>query len=168
MIKYIISIFLSFAFIISCASKEEKLQNLKDYVQKISSELKFEDGFDIIKVIGERRSRARSYYLNDKLVFINETVSIGDRGTSSIKYFFKDGNLINYSEKTILMKDDSLNIESKTLINLELYLDDKSILESEYLVAGVQKPFADTEVDRIIDHSRVLKELSDKNKPANK
>ena len=168
MIKYIISIFLSFAFIISCASKEEKLKNYKDYIEKISSELKFEDGFDIIKVIGERRSRARSYYLNDELVFINENVSIADRGTSSIKYFFKDGNLINYSEKTMLMKDDSLNIKSKTLINLDLYLDDKSILESEYLFAGIQKSLAESDVNRIIEHAIVLKELSEKNKPVKK
>lgn len=168
MIRYIVPIFLSFALIISCASKEEKLQNYKDYVQRISAELKFEDGFDIIKVIGERRSMARCYYLNDELVFINENMSIGNRGTTSAKYFFKEGKLINYSEKTILMKDDSLNIDSKTLIDLNVYLDDKSILESEYSIAGVQKPFDEANVDRLIDHAKILQELSDINKPVKK
>lgn len=70
MLKYFIPLFLGFVLIVSCASKDEKLQNYKDYIQKISNEIKFEDGFNTIKVLGERRSIFRSYFLNDELVLL--------------------------------------------------------------------------------------------------
>lgn len=68
MIKYFIFLFIGFVLIISCASKDEKLQNFKDYFQKVSNEIKFEDGFNTIKILGERRSIFRSYFIDDKLV----------------------------------------------------------------------------------------------------
>ncbi len=90
---------MGFVLIISCASKDEKLQNHKDYIKKIANEIKFEDGFNTIKVIGERRSIFRSYFINDELVFINEEVTIADRGSSVNHYYFKDDQLISYEAK---------------------------------------------------------------------
>lgn len=165
MIKYSIFLFLGFALIISCASKDEKLQNYKDYVQKISNEIKFEDGFNTIKVLGERRSIFRSYFINDEVVFINEDVSIGNRGSSVNHYYFKDNQLISYEAKTILMKDDSLNITTKTMITLGMFLDDKIILESDYWIGGVQTNFVESDVEKVISHAKLLKELAEKNKP---
>ncbi|MCU0344781.1 MAG: hypothetical protein MUF28_13285 [Ignavibacterium sp.] len=144
MIKYYIFLFLGFVLIISCASKDEKLQNYKDYIQKISNEIKFEDGFNTIKVIGERRSIFRSYFLKDELVFITEDVSIGNRGSSVNQYYFKDNNLISYNEKTIILKDNSLNITSKKTTVVE------------------------NDVEKIINHAALLKELAEKNRPKSK
>jgi len=165
MIKYSRFLFLGFALIISCASKDEKLQNYKDYVQKISNEIKFEDGFNTIKVLGERRSIFRSYFINDEVVFINEDVSIGNRGSSVNHYYFKDNQLISYEAKTILMKDDSLNITTKTMITLGMFLDDKIILESDYWIGGVQTTVVESDVEKVISHAKLLKELAEKNKP---
>ena len=165
MIKYSIFLFLGFALIISCASKDEKLQNYKDYVQKISNEIKFEDGFKTIKVLGERRSIFRSNIINDEVVFINEDVSIGNRGSSVNHYYFKDNQLISYEAKTILMKDDSLNITTKTMITLGMFLDDKIILESDYWIGGVQTTVVESDVEKVISHAKLLKELAEKNKP---
>lgn len=168
MIKYFIPLFLGFVLIISCASKDEKLQNNKNYIQKIANEIKFEDGFNTIKVIGERRSVFRSYFLNDELVFINEEVGIGNRGSSVNHYYFKEGQLISYEQKTILMKDDSLNITSKTIISLGIYLDNKIILESDYWIGGVQTPVVESDVEKAISHAALLKELAEKNRPKKK
>jgi hypothetical protein len=168
MIKYFIPLFLGFVLIISCASKDEKLQNYKDYIQKIANEIKYEDGFNTIKVIGERRSVFRSYFVNDELVFINEEVSIGNRGSSVNHYYFKDGQLISYEQKTILMKDDSLNITSKTIISLGVYLDNKIILESDYWIGGVQTTVVESDVEKLINHASLLKELAEKNRPKKK
>lgn len=168
MLKYFISLFLGFALIISCASKDEKLQNYKDYIQKIANEIKFEDGFNTIKVIGERRSIFRSYFLNDELVFVNEDVTIGNRGSSANQYYFKDKKLINYTQKTLLMKDDSLNITTKTMVTLEMFLDGKIILESDYWIGGVKTPVVESDVEKIISHSELLKELAEKNRPKKK
>lgn len=168
MIKYFISLFLGFVLVVSCASKDEKLQNNKDYIKKIADEIKFEDGFNTIKVIGERRSIFRSYFIDDKLVFINEDVSISDRGTSVNHYYFKDDQLISYEQKTILMRDDSLNITSKTMISLGIYLDNKIILESNYWIGGVQTTVVESDVEKVISHSALLKELAEKNRPRTK
>lgn len=168
MIKCFISLFLGFVLVVSCASKDEKLQNYKDYIQKISAEIKFEDGFNTIKVLGERRSIFRSYFLNDELVFINEDVSIGNRGSSANQYYFKDNQLISYTQKTILLKDDSLNINTKTMITLGMYLDDRVILESEYWIGGVQTTVVENDVNKVVSHSLLLKELAEKNRPKKK
>lgn len=165
MIKYYISLFLGFALIISCASIDEKLQNYKDYIKKIANEIKYEDGFNTIKVLGERRSIFRSYFMNDEVVFINEDVSIGNRGSSVNHYYFKDNQLISYEAKTILMKDDSLNITTKTMITLGMFLDDKIILESDYWIGGVQTTVVESDVEKVISHAKLLKELAEKNKP---
>lgn len=168
MIKYLMALFLSFVLVISCASKEERLQNLKDYVQKISSEVKFDDGFTTIKVIGERRSIFRSYFLNDQLVFIKEDVNIGNRGNAVIQYYFKDNHLVRYNEQTILMRDDSLNIIAKTIIVLGMFLDGKTVLEPEYWIADTQSVIVENDVDRIINHAELLGELALKNRPEKK
>ena len=168
MIKYFIFLFIGFVLIISCASKDEKLQNFKDYVQKVSNEIKFEDGFNTIKVLGERRSIFRSYFIDDKLVFVNEDVSIGNRGSSANQYYFKDNKLISYTQKTLLMKDDSLNITTKTMITFEMFLDGNVILESNYWIGGVQTTVVESDVEKIISHSVLLKELAEKNRPNEK
>lgn len=168
MLKYFITLFLGFVLIISCASKDEKLQNYKDYIKKISTEIKVEDGVKAIKVFGERRSIFSSYFINDDLVFINEDVSIGNRGSSANQYYFKDNKLINYNQRTLLMKDDSLNITTKTMINLELFLDGKEILESQYWIGSVQTVIVEKDIDIILGHAELLKELAIKNRPRNK
>lgn len=165
MIKYFVFLFLGFVLIISCASKDEKLQNYKDYVQKISNEIKYEDGFNTIKVLGERRSIFRSYFLNDELVFITEDVTIGNRGSSVNQYYFKDDKLINYNQKTIVLKDDSLNITSKTMVTMQMFLSGSEILESDFWIGGVQNTVVQSDVEKIIGHAELLKELAIKNRP---
>lgn len=168
MIKYFSSILIAFILIISCASKDEKLQNYKDYAQKISGEIKFEDGFNTIKVIGERRSIFRSYFVNDNLVFITEDVSIGNRGSSVNQYYFKDDKLIHFNQKTILIKDDSLKISSKTMITLMMYLDGNTILESDHWIGGVKTTVVEKDADQVINQAILLKDLAEKNRPKKK
>ncbi len=118
--------------------------------------------------MGKEDSIFSSYFINDDLVFINEDVSIGNRGSSANQYYFKDNKLINYNQRTLLMKDDSLNITTKTMINLELFLDGKEILESQYWIGSVQTVIVEKDVDNILDHAELLKELAIKNRPRNK
>lgn len=165
MSKKILTVFVSLLIIISCASKDEQIQTIKDYVDKISAEIKFEDGFDAIKVRGEKRSRFRSYYQNNELVFINEDMNIGIRGNSSNKYFFRNGELVYFSEQTILSKDDSLKINTKTMIKSEVYFDTNIELFSERIINGTLIPFSDLEIKSILEHSQILKDLADITKP---
>ncbi len=165
MAKKSIVLLLPFLILISCASKEEKLQNYKDYVQKISDTLKFEDGFNTIKVIGEKRSIFRSYFLDDKLVFINEDLSIGNRGTSANKYFFKDDVLIYYSEHSIFMEPDSSGKKNKFQIKGSIYFDGENVLEFERFKTEGTIEFSNDEIKAILEQSELLKELAIKNRP---
>jgi hypothetical protein len=165
MIKKLSIFLLPFLLVLSCASKDEKLQNIKDYVEKISNEIKFEDGFDAIKVRGEKRSRFRSYYQNDELVFINEDMNIGNRGNSANKYYLRNNTLVYYSEQSLIMKDDSLKIKSKSMIRTEIYFSGNETIQSERILQGNSLPLTDAEIKSIIEHYNILKELADINKP---
>ena len=168
MSKKLLSFLAAIFILISCASKDEKLQTIKDYVAKISSETKIEDGFDLIKVEGEKRAIYRAYYQEEELVFINENLDIGIRGKSSNRYFFRHNELVYYSEQTILLYDDSLKINKKTMLKSDIYFDGANVLESERIISGTVTPLSDKENLSIIEHSKVLKELADLNKPLDK
>jgi hypothetical protein len=66
------------------------------------------------------------------------------------------------------VRDDSLNITTKTMLTLILYLDNKTILESDYCIGGVQTTVVENDVDRVISHAALLKELAEKNRPKKK
>jgi hypothetical protein len=165
MIKHPILLLLLFTLNLSCASKDEKLNTYKKYVQQISDTLKFEDGFNTIKVTGEKRSRFRSYFLNDELVFINEDLNIGNRGTSANKYFFKDGYIIHYTENSIYLEKDSVGQSIKTQKKGLLYLDNQEVLESERFETKKATKFSIDEIKEIIIYSKLLMELAYKNRP---
>lgn len=168
MSKKLLSFLAALFIIIFCAAKDDKVQTIKDYVAKISSETKIEDGFDLIKVEREKRSKYRAYYQNEELVFINENLDIGMRGKSSNRYFFRHNELVYYSEQTILLQDDSLKINTKTMLKSDIYFDSTNVLESARIIGGAIVPLSEIETSSIIEHSKILKELADLNKPVDK
>lgn len=163
--KKFIVFLVPFLILISCASKEEKLKNLKDYVQKISETVKFEDGFNTIKVIGEKRSIFRSYFLEDDLVFINEDLSIGNKGSSANKYFFKDNVLIHYSEHSVFIQSDSSGKKNKSQIKGSIFFDGENVIEAERLSIDGIINFSDDEIKAILEKSELLRDLAIKNRP---
>jgi len=66
------------------------------------------------------------------------------------------------------MKDDSLNITAKTMITLSMILDDRIILQSEYWIGSVQTTVVENDVEKVINHAALLKELAEKNRPKKK
>lgn len=66
------------------------------------------------------------------------------------------------------MKDDSLNITAKTMLTLSMILDDRLILQSEYWIGGVQTTVVEKDVEKVINHAALLKELAQKNRPKKK
>ena len=66
------------------------------------------------------------------------------------------------------MKDDSLKITSKTMITLSMILDDRIILQSEYWIGSVQTTVVENDVEKVINHAALLKELAEKNRPKKK
>ncbi|MDT3697208.1 MAG: hypothetical protein ROY99_12570 [Ignavibacterium sp.] len=160
-----ITLLLPFLIFISCASKDEKLQNYKTYVQKISNIIKWEDGFNTIKVIKEKRSFFRSYFLEDELVYINEELNIGNWGTSANSYFYKNNELIYYTENAIFRIIDSTNKMNKYQIKGLIYFDGNEILEAERTKSNGTIQYTPEDVKGIIEHSILLRELAKKNRP---
>jgi len=66
------------------------------------------------------------------------------------------------------VRDDALNITTKTMLTLILYLDNNTILESDYWIGGVQTSVLRSDVDMVISHAALLKELAEKNRPKKK
>ncbi|MDY0082821.1 MAG: hypothetical protein RBR74_06540 [Ignavibacteriaceae bacterium] len=165
MARKLITLFLLFVIFISCASKVEKLQNIKTYVQEISPKNKYEDGFNTIKVIKEKRSIFRSYFYEDELVYINEELSVGNWGTSANSYFYKNNVLVYFTENSIFRILDSTGKVDKYQIKGSLYLDGDEILESERTKSNGTIEFSQEDVREIIEHSILLQGLAKKNRP---
>jgi len=66
------------------------------------------------------------------------------------------------------MKDDSLNITTKTMITFSLFLDGKVVLESDDWIGGVQMTVAESDVEKVISQAALFKELAQKNRPKKK
>ncbi len=54
------------------------------------------------------------------------------------------------------------------MITLGMYLDDKTILESNYWIGSVQTTIVESDVEKVISHAALLKELAEKNRPRKK
>jgi len=163
--KNIFTYLLPFLIFISCASKDEKLQNYKNYVQEISTAIKYEDGFNTIKVIKEKRSIFRSYFLNDELVFINEDMNIGNWGTAANGYYYKNNELIYYTENSIFRIIDSTKKMDKYHIKGSVYFDGSEILEAERTKSNGSIEYTQEDIKEIIEYSILLQELAKKNRP---
>jgi hypothetical protein len=158
-INLIIVSLISF-FILSCANKEEKLQRYKEYVDILSREINYEDGFDNIKIFDEKRSKFRSYYKDDDIVYIKETLDFADRGKSDVNYFYRNNELINYSDKSIVYEKDSTSQKAKKLIKIMLFLDGTDVLESSKFINGQESELFGSEIQNIIEHSQTLRKIS--------
>lgn len=164
LINLIIVSLISF-LVLSCTSKEEKLQKYKKYVDNLSSEINYEDGFNNIKIFGEKRSEFRSYLKDNEIVFIKESVDIADHGVSDADYFFRDNELISYSGKSLVLEKDSTNQNNKKLIKIILFLDGMEALESAKFINGQVSELFDYELNEIIKHAKILRNISLENIP---
>ena len=83
-----------------------------------------------LNVSAEKRSRFKSYLKNNEIVFIKVNLNIADYCISDNDYFFRNDELVNYNENSIIYETDSTNQKAKKLVKITLYLDETEVLES--------------------------------------
>ncbi len=105
----------------SCASREEKVELIKQEVEVIKNKADNAEMFTGLFVEGENRSNFRAYFDKDDLIYIYEDLSRGYWSGITNLYFFKDDELIYFSQKEVGF--ESTESKSKRSIEIEIYFN---------------------------------------------
>ncbi|MCX8104866.1 MAG: hypothetical protein N3D80_03210 [Ignavibacterium album] len=154
-------LFVSFLFLLtaySCASREEKVELIKQEVEVIKNKADKAEMFTGLFVAGENRSNFRAYFDNDELIYIYEDLSKGYWSGVTNLYFFKDEELIYLSQKEVGFEGP--DSKTKRSIEVEIYFDGDEVLESSKKLKGQFVDIPQEEIKEIIDHTKKLLEVA--------
>lgn len=151
----------SFVFLLtaySCASREEKIELIKQEVEVIKNKTDKAEMYTGLLVQDENRSNFRAYFDDKDLIYIYEDLSKGYWSGVTNLYFFNDDELIYFSQKEVGFEGpDSKN---KRSIELELYFDGQNVLESSKKLKGQFVDIPQEEISEILNHTKKLVEVA--------
>lgn len=158
-IKY--SIIVSFLFLLtaySCASREEKIELIKQEVEVIKIKTNNAEMYTGLFVEGENRSNFRAYFKGKDLIYIYEDLAKGYWSGVTNLYFFKDDELIYFSSKEVGF--EGLNSKNKRSIEIEIYFDGQNVLESTKKLKGELVDIPQEQITDILQHTKKLMEVA--------
>lgn len=158
-IKY--SLLVSFLFLLtaySCASREEKVELIKQEVEVIKIKTDKAEMYAGLFVQGENRSNFRAYFDGKDLIYIYEDMAKGYWSGATNLYFFKDDELIYFSQKEVGF--DGPDSKSKKSVEIEIYFDGQNVLESSKKLKGQFVDIPQEEIDEILGHTKKLMEVA--------
>jgi hypothetical protein len=142
----------------SCASREERIELIKQEVEVILKKTDKAEFFTGLFVEGENRSEFRAYFDDKDLIFINEDLAKGFWSGVTNLYYFKNDELIFFSQKEVGFEGpDSKN---KRTIEIEIYFDGENILDSTKKLKGQLVDLPQEEIQQIINHSKKIQEVA--------
>lgn len=156
-ILLLVSIFTVFSAF-SCASREERIELIKQEVEVI---LKKTDNAEMITglfVEGENRANFRAYFDDDNLIFINEDLAKGFWSGVTNLYYFKNDELIYFSQKEVGF--ESRDSKTKRSIEIEIYFDGDEVLDAVKKLKGQLVDIPREEIDSILDHAKKIKDVA--------
>ncbi|AFH48786.1 Hypothetical protein IALB_1075 [Ignavibacterium album JCM 16511] len=155
------SIIVSFLFLLtaySCASREEKIELVKQEVEMIKNKADKAEMYSGLFVQGENRSNFRAYFDDKDLIYIYEDLAKGYWSGVTNLYFFKYDELIYFSQKEVGY--DGPDSKNKRSIELELYFDGQNVLESSKKLKGQFVDIPQEEISEILNHTKKLVEVA--------
>lgn len=158
-IKYLAIV--SFLFLLtaySCASREEKVELIKQEVEVIKNKTDKAEMYTGIFVQDQNRSNFRAYFDNNELIYIYEDLSKGYWSGVTNLYFLKDEELIYLSQKEVGFEGP--DSKTKRSIEIEIYFDGNDVLESSKKLKGQYVDIPQEELKELIDHSKKLLEVA--------
>lgn len=142
----------------SCASREEKIELIDQEVEIIKNKTDNAEMFSGIFVQGENRSNFRAYFDGKKLIYIFEDLSKGYWSGATNLYFFKNDELIFFSQKEVGFEGP--NSKTKRSIEIQIYLDGDNVLDSSKKLKGQLVDISQEEVREILNHTEKLIEVA--------
>ncbi len=92
-------------------------------------------------------------------------MNVGNWVTAANGYYYKNNELIYYTENSIFRIIDSTKKMDKYHIKGSAYFDGNEILEAERTKSNGSIEYTQKDVKEIIEHSILLRELAKKNRP---
>lgn len=155
------SIIVSFLFLLtaySCASREEKIELIKQEVEVIKNKTDNAEMYTGLFVQGENRSNFRAYFDDNDLIYIYEDLAKGYWSGVTNLYFFKNDELIYFSQKEVGFEGP--NSKNKRSIEVEIYFDGQNVLESSKKLKGQFVDIPQEEITDILQHTKKLMEVA--------
>lgn len=158
-IRYISLILLFFLLTAySCASREEKVEMIKQEVEVIKNKADKSEMYTGVFVEGEKRSNFRAYFDDKDLIYIFEDMAKGYWSGVTNLYYFKDDELIYFYQKEVGFED--ANSKNKRSIELEIYFDGENVLDSSKKIKGQFVDVPQEEINEILQHKNKLLEVA--------
>ncbi|GMU95659.1 MULTISPECIES: hypothetical protein [Ignavibacterium] len=154
-------LFISFLFFLtaySCASREEKVELIKQEVEVIKNKTDKAQMLTGVFVQGENRSNFRAYFDDNDLIYIYEDLAKGYWSGVTNLYFFKDDELIYLSQKEVGFEGP--DSKTKRSVEVEIYFDGENVLESSKKLKGQFVDIPREEINEILSHTKKLIEVA--------
>ncbi|MFO7526254.1 MAG: hypothetical protein R6W68_12455 [Ignavibacteriaceae bacterium] len=149
---------LCFLLLLNCASREEKLEKTKEYVNQIKEALTNIKGESIVWTDSSMSSRSTYYIIDDKIKYINEE-QYTRTGHFVNLYYFNNDKLVHINSRGMDYVNENDKLKKKAS-RVQIYFDDDEVLESIIIENGVEVELNENNKLFILDHSKKLMSLA--------
>jgi|SRR5690606_33248359 len=154
-----IVIILAAIILISCASREEKLERTKEKVDAMKESLANIKGDNIYINEPDSRNRISYYLIDDKISFINEEIKTHSSHFINL-YYYDNGKLIYLNSKGLDYQQTEEKFD-KLAKNYSVYFNGTEILESAVIVNKAYVDLTDDEKNKILEYSSKIYNMSE-------
>jgi len=141
----------------SCSKKEYTEAGINEICSGIDTLLNSAAGENFDWGSGEAYSYFTGYFVDSRLIFINEKFNFRSGGDSFNWYYVYENNTVRYVEKRLEYLKDENNKTQKQLTDLTVQITPSGdVLNYDKIVNGKREQLTNEESKRIFEHSREL------------
>lgn len=161
--KILLSVlFLVLTLNLSCASREERLEKVKQQVEELKNNTELIRGHKLFYATDSLSSSFTYFHDGSTIRIINEEMIISNLGNSFNLHYYDNGSLI-YIEQRQLKYAPSEKGFDKLISNIDIYFDKSgNLLESDKIINQQKVEMSQSDIEEIFNHSRKLYEISQK------
>lgn len=144
--------------LLNCASREEKLERTKEFVNQIKEALISIKGESIVLTDSSISSRSTYYIIDDKICYINEE-QYTRTGHFVNLYYYQNDRLVHINSRGMDYVNDNDKLIKKS-IRAQIYFNNEEVLESTIIENGDNIELDENYKLMILAHAQKLMTLA--------
>lgn len=147
----------------ACASKEERLEQQIEKVEKIKNNFDLQRGSKLFYTVDSLSSTFTYFIDTDGIAVINEELFVSDRGQSFNLHYFDNDKLIYIEMQQMFYIPKEIGFDKENSDIAVYFEGDGDVLDYRKIVNRASKEMSTKELDEIYNHSMKLFSLSKEN-----